>query len=76
MDSTLIFLNVFDESPKSEVFDLGVEEVDSMDFVGIENILSNSPNNDFEEFYTVEENFIFKREEIVDPFLGGLYGAW
>jgi hypothetical protein len=28
---------------------LGVEEIDSVDFFGIDNIVSNSPNNDFNE---------------------------
>jgi hypothetical protein len=41
---------MLDESPKSEVFDLDVNEVD---FFGIENILSNSLDvNVFDDFYT------------------------
>jgi hypothetical protein len=39
-----------------------------MDFLVVDNILSNSPNNDLDEFYTEEDNFMFKREEIIDPF--------
>jgi hypothetical protein len=38
-------------------------------FPGGANILWNSSNNDFDEFYVVEKNFMFKREEIVDHFL-------
>jgi len=54
-----------DESPKSEVFYLDVNEVD---FLGVENILSHSLDvNAFDGFYA-ENNFMFKSEEIVDSF--------
>ena len=54
-----------DESPKSEVFDLDVNEVD---FLGVENILSNSLKvKVFGDFY-VENNFISKRKETIDSF--------
>jgi hypothetical protein len=57
--------HVLDETPKSEVFDLDFNEVD---FLGVENILSNSLDvNAFDDFY-VENNFMFKSEEIFDPF--------
>jgi hypothetical protein len=57
--------HVLDETPKSEVFDLDVNEVD---FLGVENILSNSLDvNGFDDFY-VENNFMFIIEESVDPF--------
>ena len=57
--------HVLDESPKSEVFDLDVNEVD---FLGVKNILSNCLDAKvFDDFYA-ENNFIFKREEIIDPF--------
>jgi hypothetical protein len=57
--------HVLDESPKSKVFDLDVNEVD---FLLVENILSNFPDaNVFDDFY-VEKNFMFKSEETVDPF--------
>ena len=44
------------------------EEVEYVDFLGVENIL-NSPNNDLGEFYSDEENYMFTRETMVDPFL-------
>jgi hypothetical protein len=48
---------VLDESPKSEVFDLDVKEVN---FLGVENILSNSLDAKvFDDLYT-ENNLIFK----------------
>jgi hypothetical protein len=37
-------------------------------FLGIESIL-NSPHDDYGEFYTDEENYMFTRELVVDPFL-------
>jgi hypothetical protein len=37
---------VFDESLKSEVCDLGLEEIIFIDFLGIENFLPNSPTKD------------------------------
>jgi len=62
---------VFDESLKSEVCDLGREEIIFIDFLGIENFLPNSPTKDVDvnvNSYTVGENFIFKEKEIFDPF--------
>ena len=57
--------NVLDESPKSEVFDLDINEVD---FLGLENILSNSLDvKVFDDFY-VGNNFISKRKETIDSF--------
>jgi hypothetical protein len=57
--------HVPDESPKSEVFDLDVNEVD---FLGVENILSNSLEvKVFDDFY-MENNFISKRKETIDSF--------
>jgi hypothetical protein len=57
--------HVLDESLKSEVFDLDVNEVD---FFGVENILSNSLDvNGFDDFYA-ENNLMFISEEIVDHF--------
>jgi hypothetical protein len=44
------------------------EEVEYVDFLGVEDIL-NSPNNNVGEFYTDEENYMFIREVIADPFL-------
>jgi hypothetical protein len=57
--------HVLNESLKSEVFDLDVNEVD---FFGVENILSNSLDvNGFDDFYA-ENNLMFISEEIVDHF--------
>jgi hypothetical protein len=57
--------HVLDKISKSEIFDLDVKKVD---FIGVENILSNSLDvNVFDDFYA-EKNFMFKSEEVVDPF--------
>jgi hypothetical protein len=65
VDESSIY-HVLDESPKSEVFNLDVNEVD---FLGVENILSNSLDvNAFTDFYE-HKSFMFKTEEIVDLFL-------
>jgi hypothetical protein len=57
--------HMLDESPKSEVFDLDANDVD---FLGVENILSNSLDvNVFDDFYA-DKNFMFRSEEIVNPF--------
>ena len=44
------------------------KDVDYVDFLGIENIL-NSPQKDYGEFYADEENYMFTRESVADPFL-------
>jgi hypothetical protein len=44
------------------------KEVEYVDFLGIDNIL-NSPYDDYDEFYVDEENYMFTRESVVDPFL-------
>ena len=44
------------------------EEVEYVDFLGVEDIL-NSPNNDLSEFYLDEENYMFTRETMVDTLL-------
>jgi hypothetical protein len=43
-------------------------EVEYVDFLGVEYIL-NSPNNDVDEFYRDEENYMFIREVTADPFM-------
>jgi hypothetical protein len=57
---------MLDESPKSKVFDLDVNEVD---FLGVENILSNSLDVNAIDDFNAEKNFMFKSEAIIDPFL-------
>jgi hypothetical protein len=44
------------------------KKVEYVDFLGVEDIL-NSPNNDVDEFYIDEENYMFIREVTVDPFM-------
>jgi hypothetical protein len=61
--------DVFDESPKFDRFNLEVEEIGLVDFLGVDNILSNSlDDGGFDQFYVVDENIMFKTEDIVDPF--------
>ena len=45
------------------------DEVGYIDFLGIDDILLNPPNNDCDEFYMVDENDIFTRETMTDQFL-------
>jgi hypothetical protein len=59
---------VVDEGLLDEVPNYNEEEVEYVDFLGVEDIL-NSPNNDLGEFYSDEENYIFTRETMADPFL-------
>jgi hypothetical protein len=57
-----------DEGLSGEVSNYNEEEVEYVHFLGVEDILS-SPNNDIDEFYTDEENYLFIREVTADPFL-------
>jgi hypothetical protein len=60
--------DVFDESHKFEGFNLEVEEIGLVDFLGVDNILSNSlDDGGFDQFYLVDENIVFKTEEIANP---------
>jgi hypothetical protein len=43
-------------------------DINEVDFLGVENILSNSLDTKVFYYFYVESNFIFKREEIIDPF--------
>jgi hypothetical protein len=45
------------------------EELGYVDFLSIDDILSDFHNNDYDEFYTDEETYIFTRERMTDPFL-------
>ena len=52
---------MFDESPKFDGFNLEVEEIGLVDFLGLDNILSNSlDDGDLDQFYVVDENITFK----------------
>jgi hypothetical protein len=57
-----------DEGLSGDVSNYNEEEVEYVDFLGVEDIL-NSLNNDVDEFYMDEENYMFIREVIADPFL-------
>jgi hypothetical protein len=57
-----------DEGLSGEVSNYNEEEVEYVDFLGVEDIL-NSPNNNVDEFFTDEENYMFIREVTTDSFL-------
>jgi hypothetical protein len=57
-----------DEGLSGDVSKYNEEEVEYIDFLGVEDIL-NSPNNDVDEFYTDEKNYMFTREVMTGPFL-------
>jgi hypothetical protein len=57
-----------DEGFSCEVSNYNEEDAGYVDFLGVEDIL-NSHNNDVDEFYEGEENYMFTRESVVDPFL-------
>jgi hypothetical protein len=50
-----------DEGISDEVSNYNEEEVKYVNFLGVEDIL-DSPNNDVDEFYTDEENYMLLRE--------------
>jgi hypothetical protein len=58
-----------DEDLTGEVHNFNDEELGYVDFLSIDDILSDSHNNDCDEFYVDEENYIFTRERMTDPFL-------
>jgi len=44
-------------------------DINEVDFLRVENILSNSLDvNAFDDFFFVKNNFMFKSEEIIDSF--------
>jgi hypothetical protein len=57
-----------DEGLSGDVSNYNEEEIGYVDFFGVEDIL-NSFNNDVDEFYTNEENYMFIKEVTTDPFL-------
>jgi hypothetical protein len=57
-----------DEGLSGEVPNYNEEEVEYVDFLDVEDIL-NSPNNDLGEFYLDEENYMFTRKTMANPFL-------
>jgi hypothetical protein len=50
------------ENLPSEVPNFNGEDIDYIDFLGIEDIL-NSPHDDYGEFYADEENYMFTRNQ-------------
>jgi hypothetical protein len=56
------------ENLPGEVPNFNGEDIDYVDFLGIEDIL-NSPHDDYGEFYADEENYMFTRESMANPFL-------
>jgi hypothetical protein len=57
-----------DEDLSGEVPNFNAEDVGYVDFLGVEDIL-NSPHDDYDEFYTDGENYMFTRETVAGPFL-------
>jgi hypothetical protein len=57
-----------DEGLLDEVPNYNEEDVEYVDFLGIEDIL-NSFNNNLGEFYSDEKTYMFTRETMADPFL-------
>jgi hypothetical protein len=57
-----------DDGFPGEVPNYNEEEVEYVDFLGVEDIL-NSPNNDLGEFYVDGENYMFTTKIMADPFL-------
>ena len=57
-----------DEGLSGEVSNYSEEDVEYVDFLGVKDIL-NFLDNDIDEFYTDEKNYMFIREAIVDLFL-------
>jgi hypothetical protein len=54
--------NAVDDNLPSGVHSFNDEELGYVDFHGVDNILSNSHNDDCDEFYTGEENYMFTRD--------------
>jgi hypothetical protein len=63
-----------DEDLSGEVPNYNEEEVDYVDFLGVEDIL-NSLNNDLGEFYTDEENYMFTKNNSW-PIVEYFHGTW
>jgi hypothetical protein len=60
-----------DENPLGELPNFNDGELGYVNFLDIYNILSDSHNNDCDEFYVDEENYMFTRETMTDPFFRG-----
>jgi hypothetical protein len=59
--------HVFDKSPHNERFQLSNEKISCVEFLGIENFLSNSPSNNLDVgFGVLDDNFNFCGQERID----------
>jgi hypothetical protein len=58
-----------DEDLPSDVPNFSDEELDDVDFLGVDDILSDSHNINCDEFYADEENYMFIKETTTNPFL-------
>jgi hypothetical protein len=58
-----------DEDLLVEVPNFSDEELGYVDFLGVDKILLDSHNDDYHEFHIDEENYMFTRETMADPFL-------
>jgi hypothetical protein len=56
------------EDISGEMPNFNGEDVDYVNFLGVEDIL-NSPHDEYGEFYADDENYMFTRETITKPFL-------
>ena len=68
MDGIADYNEVDDDLP-SGVPNFNDKEICYVDFLGVDDILSNSHNNDCDEFYVVKENHMFTRQTTTNPFL-------
>jgi len=60
---------VFDESPNGEVPQWGLDKINYVDFLGVENFLSTFPNQNLDVgFGMLEEKLILYGREIIDPY--------
>jgi hypothetical protein len=58
---------VFDETPKSEISQWGLEKINYVDFLRIENFLSNFPKQNLDVgFDMLKEKLIFRGQERID----------
>jgi hypothetical protein len=61
--------HVFDESPKSEIFQWCLEKINYGDFLGIKNFLSIFSKQNLDvSFGMLEENLIFHGQERIESF--------
>jgi hypothetical protein len=58
-----------DEDLPGELSNFSDKELGYIDFLSVDDILSDSHNNDCNEFYIDEKNYMFTRETNADPFL-------